>query len=70
MTGDVIDGSEPAALARAIVRLLDDPARRHEMGLAARGHATTYDLASAVRATWHIYRGVMRDRVTAIEAAS
>ncbi len=72
ITGDVVDGSDSTALARAIIQLIDNPERRERMALAARAHATSYDLGHAVRATWEIYRGIMRDRVTPIacEAAS
>ena len=40
VTGDVIDSRDPPALARAIVRQLDDAARRARMGTAARAHAS------------------------------
>jgi glycosyltransferase involved in cell wall biosynthesis len=69
VTGEVIDGGNPATLAAAIVRLLDDPDRRAQMGRAARAHALGYDLERAVRATWEIYRGIMGDRVVAMPAA-
>ena len=61
VTGDITDGS-PAALAKAALRLLADQPLRIRMGLAARRHAGTYNLAAAVRATWTIYRGVLRGR--------
>ena len=61
-TGDVIDGADPAALAGALARQLDDPHRRARMGLAARAHALRYDLDAAVHATWQIYRDVTRQR--------
>jgi glycosyltransferase involved in cell wall biosynthesis len=58
VTGEVIDGQDPAALARAIVTLFDDAPRRLRMGQAARAHAARYDLERAVEATWAIYRDV------------
>jgi glycosyltransferase involved in cell wall biosynthesis len=61
-TGNVIDGADPSAQARAILRLFDDLGLRLRMGLAARAHATKYDLDDAVCATWDIYRAIMRDR--------
>ena len=59
VTGEVVAGGDPAALAAAIARPLDEPARRARMGAAARTHALGYDLDRAVRATWAIYREVM-----------
>jgi len=70
-TGLVIDGADPRELARAILALLDDPARRQAMGRAARAHAARYDLGGAVRATWDLYRELWRTRQgRGFEAAS
>lgn len=47
VTGIAIPARDPAALAAAIERLADDPARRHEMGEAARALARrNFDLPS------------------------
>ena len=59
VTGEITDGT-PAALAAAALRMLADQPLRIRMGLAARRHAGTYNLASAVRATWNIYLNVLR----------
>ncbi len=59
-TGLVIDGADPRSLARALLALLGDPARRQAMGRAARARAAGYDLAAAVRSTWDIYRELGR----------
>jgi glycosyltransferase involved in cell wall biosynthesis len=58
VTGDVIDGGDRGALARALIAMLDDHERRRRMGAAARAHATRYDLAAAVASTWSIYGDV------------
>jgi glycosyltransferase involved in cell wall biosynthesis len=55
-TGLVIDGADPRSLSRALLALLGDPARREAMGRAGRAHAARYDLESAVRSTWDLYR--------------
>ena len=62
VTGDVVDGGDRAAIARAILRQLDDPARRKRMSAAARTLAAHYDLDDAVDATWAIYRDVLHGR--------
>jgi glycosyltransferase involved in cell wall biosynthesis len=59
VTGDVIDGRSPAALARAVLALFDDAPRRTRMGQAARAHAARHDLSRAVDDTWAIYRDVV-----------
>jgi glycosyltransferase involved in cell wall biosynthesis len=61
-TGLVVDGRDPTQLAARMIELLDDPERRARMGAAARAHATTYDLAAAVRSTWSIYDRVLAER--------
>jgi len=68
-TGLVIDGADPRSLARALLVLLGDPARRQAMGRTARARAAGYDLAAAVRSTWDIYREIGRERAAAIEPA-
>lgn len=69
ITGAIVDARDPAQLAAATIRLLDDPAQRARMGAAAREHAAAYDLAAAVRSTWELYDRVMA-RTVPIEAAS
>jgi glycosyltransferase involved in cell wall biosynthesis len=59
VTGDVIDGRNPAALASAVFALFDDAPRRARMGQAARAYAARQDLARAVDDTWAIYRDVV-----------
>ncbi len=63
-TGLVIDGRDPQQLAARVVELIDDPARRQRLGMAAREHATRYALTAAVQDTWGLY-----DRVIAPSAA-
>lgn len=71
VTGLVVDGREPAQLADAVGRLLDDRALRARFGGAAHAHAESYDLGAAVRATFEIYDRVLADRASApLEAAS
>lgn len=71
VTGLVIDGREPAQLAAAVLRLIDDPAQRAELGTAAHARAVSYDLGAAVRATFDIYGRVLAERAVApLEAAS
>jgi glycosyltransferase involved in cell wall biosynthesis len=62
VTGDVIDGRDPVALARAIVRQLNDAGRRTRMGVAARKHANGYELATAVDTCWRAYHDVIAAR--------
>ena len=71
-TGLVIEGGDPGSLARAILALFADPARREAMGRAARARAARYDLDGAVRATWDLYRELWRHRAPerCFEAAS
>ena len=70
ITGEVCEGRDPAAFARALGRLFDDAPRRLRMGAAARHHAARFDLASAVRSTWDIYERVMTARPVMMERAS
>jgi glycosyltransferase involved in cell wall biosynthesis len=67
-TGLVVDGKKPQQIADAILALFADPARRVAIGRAAREHATSYDLAAAVAATWGIYERVAAGHRT-VEAA-
>jgi glycosyltransferase involved in cell wall biosynthesis len=71
-TGLVIEGRDPRSLARALLALLADPARRERMGRAARAHAAGYDLERAVHATWDLYHALWRRRAgdLGFEAAS
>lgn len=71
VTGLVVDGGKPAQLAAAMLRLIDDPALRVELGAAAHARAASYDLAAAVRATFDVYGRVMASRAAShLEAAS
>lgn len=69
VTGTIVDASQPAALAAAIVRLFDDGGLRGRMGHAARMHAAAYDLDHAVGSTWDIYRS-MQQATARVELAS
>lgn len=64
-TGLVVDGAGPAEMAAALLRLIDDPAWRADLGQRAHRHAQRYDLRSAARATYAIHQ-----RVVATEAGS
>jgi glycosyltransferase involved in cell wall biosynthesis len=56
LTGLVVDGKRPDALADAILALLTDPARRARMGRAAHQFAQRYDQDWAAQRTFTIYR--------------
>jgi glycosyltransferase involved in cell wall biosynthesis len=68
VTGDVCEGRDPVAIARAISRQFDDRPRRERMGAAAREHAMRFDLGRAMESTWALYETVLGER--ALERAS
>jgi len=61
-TGVIVDGRDPGALAREVLALIADRARRARMAEHARAHARSYDLDAAVASTWELYRGVAARR--------
>jgi glycosyltransferase involved in cell wall biosynthesis len=58
-TGLVVPPQDPEAFARAIATLLDHPARRARMGVAARENARRFDLAPMVAAWTQLYRDAL-----------
>ncbi|MFO7546971.1 MAG: glycosyltransferase, partial [Trueperaceae bacterium] len=57
--GVVVPPSDPGALARAILALVNDPERRRSMGSAARARArATFDIEGLIDAHLSIYREV------------
>jgi glycosyltransferase involved in cell wall biosynthesis len=59
-TGLLVPPGDHAALADALRSLIDDPARREQMGSAAREHATrTFDLDRMVRSYESLYRDLL-----------
>lgn len=66
--GIVVPRDDPAALARAIVGLVDDPERRRRMGRAARERArSTFGLDALVDAHLNLYRQVLAARPRALQ---
>jgi glycosyltransferase involved in cell wall biosynthesis len=59
----LVYGDRAAALARDVLLLFADPARRARMAIAAREHVRTYDLERAMAMTWEMY-GELYHRVT------
>jgi glycosyltransferase involved in cell wall biosynthesis len=62
VTGFVVDGGNPDAIAAATLSVLADAPRSAFMGQAAREHSARYELSAAVQATWQIYERVARAR--------
>jgi len=66
-TGYLVEPGDPAALARAIRALLDDPDRAREM--AAAGQAlvrSRYSSDVTMAATTDVYRGLLGSRSAAV----
>lgn len=64
-TGFVVPVADPAAMAHAIVRLLDDPALRVQFGRAGREHAQThFAYGRMINDTLDVYRSVLGDAKT------
>ncbi|GAB4258710.1 MAG: glycosyltransferase family 4 protein [Deferrisoma sp.] len=60
-TGYVVTPGDPEALARAVVRLLQDPERAREMGEAGRRKIEEeFSVEAKVRATFEVYEKVLR----------
>lgn len=68
-TGYVVDTSDPAPMADAVVRLLADRAQRRQFGHAARVHIATRGMDAAVETTWDIYRSFLFRRTLLAEVA-
>jgi D-inositol-3-phosphate glycosyltransferase len=64
-TGRLIEGRDPADYARAIAELLDDPARKHAMSLAAVERARSYTWSFAAARLRRLYSDLtVRERVS------
>lgn len=62
-TGTLVPPAEPTALADAIAGLLDDPARRAQLGLRGRDHViATFDIRRTVDALEDVYDAARRAR--------
>ncbi len=62
-TGLLVPPSDPESLSRAIIKLLDDPARAARMGRAARAHALTrFDIKRQARETEELYLKALADK--------
>jgi glycosyltransferase involved in cell wall biosynthesis len=60
-TGLLVPPREPDAMARALAALIADPARRRELGVAARARATRhFSLSACVRNYSALYSGLVR----------
>jgi glycosyltransferase involved in cell wall biosynthesis len=59
VTGFLVPPRDPAALAAAIVTLLESPALRERMGEAARRRATHFDIRSSVRRVEQVYEELL-----------
>ena len=63
VSGVFVPHEDPPAVARAIVTLLDDPARRRALGKALRAHVeATYSTAAVVPQWEALFRDVLADR--------
>jgi phosphatidylinositol alpha-mannosyltransferase len=62
--GELFAAGDPADLARVMGRLLDDPARRAELSVAALAAVADYDWAVVARAVVSVYETVVRGRTT------
>jgi phosphatidylinositol alpha-mannosyltransferase len=62
--GELFTVGDPADLARVTARLLDDPARRAELSVAALAAVADYDWAVVARAVVSVYETVVRGRAT------
>jgi glycosyltransferase involved in cell wall biosynthesis len=60
--GVIVAPGDPRGLADAVDGLLDDPARRRELSLAARERSASYDLASTLRANLDLWARIVRAR--------
>ncbi len=59
--GLLVPPGDPAALASALDKALDDPALRADLGRRAQARAGAFDLVGAVRRTEDVYRRVLAD---------
>jgi glycosyltransferase involved in cell wall biosynthesis len=60
--GVIVAPGDPRGLADAVDGLLDDPARRRELSLAARERSASYDLASTLSANLDLWARTVRAR--------
>ena len=65
---DLTPPGEPAALARAIVALIDEPDRRRRLGSAGASAASRYDWSNIATRLTGIYRRAIGERITAPSA--
>jgi glycosyltransferase involved in cell wall biosynthesis len=62
-TGTIVPPGDPAAMADAVVALLDDPARRREMGREAQQRArTSFGLKGMLQATQELYDTLLESK--------
>jgi D-inositol-3-phosphate glycosyltransferase len=61
VTGVLVDGHDPVQWARVLADLLDDPARRRRMQVAAVAHADGFSWDATVEATLRVYAAATRD---------
>ncbi|NIZ89597.1 D-inositol-3-phosphate glycosyltransferase [Kineococcus rubinsiae] len=67
-TGVLVDGHDPRRWAQVLRELLDDPARRHRLGEAARRRATRFGWDATAEATLQVYEGAREQRFSASAA--
>lgn len=70
ITGMIVDGRRPEAIAAAIRLLLREPAARRNMAVAATAFAQQYDMDSAAEATFREYRRFLAERDVAARVPS
>jgi glycosyltransferase involved in cell wall biosynthesis len=56
----IVPPEDPTALAAGIDSLLRDPARRRELGRAARARSASFDLASTMRGNLQLWSDLVR----------
>jgi glycosyltransferase involved in cell wall biosynthesis len=62
VTGVLVPARDPAALGRALSRLLAEPALRAQLGEAAHRASRAYDIAQSVRNIENLYEEILTER--------